>query len=62
MKNIQIFKQIWNRRNENKDVIGTAYRLKLTGTYVLTEDFYLGFIHPSERYNEPRLGEQIKVE
>lgn len=45
---------------KNKDVIGTVYRLKLTGTYVLTEDFYLGFIHPSERYNEPRLGEQIK--
>ena len=45
---------------KNKDITGTAYRLKLTGTYILTDDFYLGFIHPSERYNEPRLGEQVK--
>ncbi|HAQ1068162.1 TPA: DNA-binding protein, partial [Enterococcus faecium] len=59
----KIFKSLSKYGTEemkNKDVIGTAYRLKLTGTYVLTEDFYLGFIHPSERYNEPRLGEQIK--
>lgn len=33
---------------KNKDVIGIAYRLKSTGMYVLAEDFYLGFIHPSE--------------
>ena len=59
----KIFKSLSKYGTEemkNKDVIGTAYRLKLTGTYVLTEDFYLGFIHPSERYNEPRLGEQVK--
>lgn len=26
----------------------------------MTEDFYLGFIHPSERFKEPRLGEVIQ--
>lgn len=41
----------------NADVTATAYRLKMAGTRVLTDDFYLGFIHPSERDAEPRLGQ-----
>lgn len=45
---------------KNKNVTGIAYRLKLVGTYVLTDDFYLGFIHPSERDQEPRLGQKIE--
>lgn len=45
---------------KNKNISGTAYRLKLTGTYLLTDDYYLGFIHPSERYREPRLGEHLE--
>ena len=44
----------------NKDVAGTVYRLKLAGTYLLTEDYHIGFVHPSERYLEPRLGEGVK--
>lgn len=44
-------------KNENKS--GTVFRLKLAGTYLLTDDLYLGFVHPSERYQEPRLGEKI---
>ncbi|MGX6961127.1 CvfB family protein [Vagococcus xieshaowenii] len=43
----------------NKDVIGTVYRVKVVGTFVLTEDYHLAFIHPSERFNEPRLGEKV---
>lgn len=46
---------------KNKDVIATAYRLKVIGTYVITDDFYLGFLHPSERYIEPRIGEVLKA-
>lgn len=45
---------------QNKDIVGTVFRLKIAGSYVLTEDFYLGFIHPSERFQEPRLGEIVK--
>lgn len=45
---------------KNKNITGTAFRLKLVGTYLITEDFYLGFIHPSERKDEPRLGEVIQ--
>lgn len=43
----------------NKNITGTAYRLKLVGTYILTSDNYLGFVHPSERKDEPRLGEVV---
>lgn len=46
---------------KNTDVEATAYRLKINGTHVLTDDFYLGFIHPSERDVEPRLGEHMKA-
>ena len=41
----------------NKNVTGTVYRLKLVGTFMITEENYIGFIHPSERFEEPRLGE-----
>lgn len=44
---------------KNKNVSGIAYRLKVIGTFVLTDDFHIGFIHPSERYIEPRLGEKV---
>ncbi|WP_262314565.1 S1 RNA-binding domain-containing protein [Lacticaseibacillus parakribbianus] len=43
----------------NQDVTATVYRLKMAGTHVLTDDFYLGFIHPAERDVEPRLGEVV---
>ncbi|WP_438478701.1 CvfB family protein [Streptococcus pluranimalium] len=39
-----------------------VYRLKLSGTFVyLPENNMLGFIHPSERYAEPRLGQVLDV-
>ncbi len=44
-----------NMQNQNWPAI--VYRLKLSGTFVyLPENNMLGFIHPSERYSEPRLG------
>lgn len=45
----------------NKDIEVTAYRLKLAGTMVISTDYHLGFIDPSERDEEPRLGEQLKA-
>lgn len=44
---------------KNKNISGKVYRLKAVGSFVLTDDFHLAFIHPSERYVEPRLGEII---
>ncbi|MBS9338094.1 RNA-binding protein [Fructobacillus sp. M2-14] len=39
----------------------TVYRNKLVGTLVLTDDYCLGFIHPSQREVEPRLGEVVEA-
>ncbi len=58
----KIFKALSKRGTEallNKDISGTTFRLKLAGSYLLTDDFYIAFVHPSERYQEPRLGEKV---
>lgn len=46
---------------QNEDKTGTVYLLKVAGTYLITEDLYIGFVHPSERYREPRLGEVVEA-
>lgn len=47
-----------NMHNQNWPAI--VYRLKMSGTFVyLPENNMLGFIHPSERYSEPRLGQVL---
>lgn len=47
-----------NMKNQTWPAI--VYRLKLSGTFVyLPENNMLGFIHPSERYAEPRLGQVL---
>ncbi|MGT2844913.1 CvfB family protein [Streptococcus hongkongensis] len=47
-----------NMQNQNWPAI--VYRLKLSGTFVyLPENNMLGFIHPNERYSEPRLGQVL---
>lgn len=47
-----------NMQNQHWPAI--VYRLKLTGTFVyLPENNMLGFIRPSERYAEPRLGQVL---
>lgn len=48
-----------DRHLMNHNVKGTVIRLKITGTHILTDDYQLGFIHPSERDREPRLGEHV---
>lgn len=49
-----------NMQNQKWPAI--AYRLKLSGTFVyLPENNMLGFIHPSERYAEPRLGQVLEA-
>ncbi len=47
------------KEEHNSDVNGHAFLLKKSGTYFFTEDHYIGFVHPSEREREPRLGEHI---
>lgn len=58
----KIFKALAKAGSEemkNKNISGIVYRLKMVGTYVLTDDFYIGFIHPEERFQEPHLGETV---
>jgi len=46
---------------KNTDTMATVFRLKMAGTSVLTDDGHLGFVHPSERDQEPRLGQHVKA-
>ncbi|MFA9492623.1 S1 RNA-binding domain-containing protein [Streptococcus sp. E17BB] len=47
---------------QNQQLRAIVYRLKLSGTFVyLPDNNMLGFIHPSERFTEPRLGEELSV-
>ena len=43
-----------------KKVKATVIRTGKIGTNVITEEGYLGFIHESERYEEPRLGQVLE--
>lgn len=49
------------REEHNQNVEAIVVQPKLVGTYVLTTQYQLGFIHPSERYVEPRLGERVSA-
>ncbi|MDF0726985.1 S1-like domain-containing RNA-binding protein [Cytobacillus sp. S13-E01] len=44
----------------NKNITGRVYRLLLVGTFIITEENYIGFIHESQRVREPRLGQKIE--
>ena len=44
----------------NKPIKATAYRLKMAGTRLITDNYELVFLHPDERVQEPRLGEVIE--
>ncbi|WP_017754579.1 CvfB family protein [Calidifontibacillus oryziterrae] len=43
----------------NKNVTGRIYRTLYVGSFIFTDDGYLGFIHESERKEEPRIGEKV---
>lgn len=55
----------WEIANEadrtlmNKNVTGRIYRTLYVGSFIYTDDGYLGFIHESERKEEPRIGEKV---
>lgn len=44
----------------NKNVHGYIYRTAKVGSWVFTAEGYKGFIHESQRPNEPRLGEKVE--
>ncbi len=61
MEMFKAVSDVASQKMMNKDVIATVYRLKMVGSYVITKDYQLGFIHPSERDKEPRLGQEVKA-
>ena len=48
------------RENFNKNVQGHIYRTAKVGSWIYTIEGYKGFIHESERQEEPRLGEMVE--
>ncbi|WP_062351934.1 S1 RNA-binding domain-containing protein [Bacillus kwashiorkori] len=49
-----------NREAFNKTVKGTVYRTLRSGTFIITEENYRGFIHESQRRKEPRVGDEVE--
>lgn len=45
----------------NKNVFATVYASRDIGAFVLTNEYYLGFIHESQMARTLRLGEQLKA-
>lgn len=44
----------------NQNIQGTIYRLLKVGSYMISNEGYVGFIHNSERKEEPRLGQVVE--
>ncbi|WP_096155169.1 MULTISPECIES: CvfB family protein [Bacillus] len=44
----------------NNNIQGAVYRLLKVGSYIVTNEGYVGFIHNSERKEEPRLGSVVE--
>lgn len=44
---------------QNQDVNGTVVSALKAGSYLLLDDGYVGFVHPNERDEEPRLGKDV---
>lgn len=45
---------------KNKNIFATVYASREIGAFVLTDDYYLGFVHESQMARPMRLGEQFK--
>jgi predicted RNA-binding protein (virulence factor B family) len=48
------------RQDFNKNVQGHIYRTAKVGSWIYTIEGYKGFIHESQRKQEPRLGEKVE--
>ncbi|UII56969.1 S1-like domain-containing RNA-binding protein [Cytobacillus spongiae] len=47
-------------KDYNKNIQGHIYRTAKVGSWIFTAEGYKGFIHESQRLEEPRLGEKIE--
>lgn len=46
---------------ENKNLMGTVYKTYEIGAFLITDQYYLAFVHNSETYRPLRLGEKVKA-
>ncbi|MCX0290568.1 S1-like domain-containing RNA-binding protein [Lactobacillus kullabergensis] len=44
---------------KNKDIFGTVYASREVGAFIITKEYYLGFVHPTQMTRPLRLGEQF---
>lgn len=49
-----------DRNMFNRNIQGRIYRLLKVGSFLITNEGYLGFIHESQRRREPRLGQLVE--
>lgn len=52
--------KLGTKEMHNQDMSGTIVNALKAGSYVLLEENHLGFIHPNERDEEPRLGKPVE--
>ena len=45
---------------KNKDIFGTVYSAREVGAFIITKEYYLGFVHPSQMTRPLRLGGQFR--
>ncbi|MCI2253050.1 S1-like domain-containing RNA-binding protein [Domibacillus sp. PGB-M46] len=48
-----------NKTDLNKDFTGRVYRTGKAGTWIITDDLHRAFLHPTEREDEPRVGQEV---
>lgn len=49
-----------SRKDFNKNIQGHIYRTAKVGSWIFTVEGYKGFIHESQRKQEPRVGEKVE--
>lgn len=49
-----------SRSEFNKNISGIVYRTLRSGSFIITNEGYRGFIHESQREEEPRLGSNVQ--
>ncbi|OEK77333.1 CvfB family protein [Staphylococcus equorum] len=57
----QTYKSVFDNELKNKIIEARPYRLLRIGSFLLSKEGYKIFVHETERKEEPRLGENVKV-
>lgn len=46
---------------ENKNLVGTVYKTYEIGSFLITDEYYLAFVHNTQTYRPLRLGQKVKA-